>query len=171
LAAKTNMEVSMNTFRRTLAASVLGVGNLLPHTATHAIDNSAIGQPEFREHKATFGLVFRLAKDVIDVLDAKIYPSLRERLVKLGLVAEARTFTLQHVTVVHIHNADPSTPPKMLIALPKEGLKYSAAEEVLDRTACRRAPLPILTGRGNTCGFPRLRQRDIPGLRAFRAFL
>ena len=38
---------------------------------------------------------------------------------KLGLVAEASTFNLQHVTVVHIHNADPSTPRKMLKALPK----------------------------------------------------
>jgi hypothetical protein len=25
-------------------------------------------------------------------------------------------------------------------------------------------------GKQNTCGFSRLRQRDIPGLRAFRAF-
>jgi hypothetical protein len=39
--------------------------------------------------------------------------------VKLGLEAEARAFNLQHVTVVHIHNADPSTPRKMLAAFPK----------------------------------------------------
>jgi len=44
---------------------------------------------------------------------------LRERLVKLGLVAEARAFNLQHVTVVHIHSADPSTPRRMLAAFPK----------------------------------------------------
>ena len=61
----------------------------------------------------------RLPKDVTDILDSKIYPTLRERLLKLGLVAEARTFNLQHVTVVHIHSADPSTPQKMLSALPK----------------------------------------------------
>jgi hypothetical protein len=54
---------------------------------------------------------------VTDVLDARIYPPLRERLVKLGMVAEARTFNLQHVTVVHLHNADPATPKKMLAAL------------------------------------------------------
>jgi hypothetical protein len=83
------------------------------------IDNSAIGKPDFREHKATYGLVYRLPKDVTDILDNKIYPPLRERLTGLGLVDEARTFNLQHVTVVHIHNADPTTPAKMLKALPK----------------------------------------------------
>ena len=83
------------------------------------IDNSAIGQPAFREHKATYGVVYRLPKGVNDVLDSKVYPGLRERLVKLGLVAESRAFNLPHVTVVHIHSADPSTPGKMLAALPK----------------------------------------------------
>ncbi len=81
------------------------------------IDNSSIGQPAFREHKATYGLVYRLPKDVTDVLDNRIYPPLRERLIATGLVAEARTFNLQHVTVVHIHNADPGTPRRMLAAL------------------------------------------------------
>ena len=109
----------MNTPRKTLAATVLGLGCLLAYAAAHAIDNSAIGKPEFREHKATYGLVYRLPKDVTDVLDSQIYPPLRERLLKLGLVAEPRTFNLQHVTVVHLHNADPSTPQKMLSALPK----------------------------------------------------
>jgi hypothetical protein len=84
-----------------------------------AVDNSSLEKPEFREHKATYGLVYRLPKDVTDVLDNKIYPPLRQRLVKLGLVDEARTFNLQHVTVVHVHNADPTTPAKMLKALPK----------------------------------------------------
>src|SRR3982074_1411029 len=62
----------MNTFRRSLAASVLG------------IDNSAIGQPEFREHRANDGLVFRLAKDATEVLDAKICPPLCERPIPTG---------------------------------------------------------------------------------------
>ena len=109
----------MNALRTTLAATALGLFGLLVQTAAHAIDNSAIGKPEFREHKATYGLVYRLPREVTDVLNSKIYPPLRERLVKLGLVAEARTFNLQHVTVVHVHNADPSTPLKMLQALPK----------------------------------------------------
>jgi hypothetical protein len=87
--------------------------------SAQAIDNSAIGQPQFREHKATYGIVYRLPKDVTDVLDNQVYPKLRERLVKLGLEPEARTFNLQHVTVVHIHSADQSTPRKMLAAFPK----------------------------------------------------
>ena len=109
----------MNTIRTTLAVTALGIGSLFGCAAAQTIDNSAIGKPEFREHKATYGLVYRLPKDVTDVLDSKIYPPLREHLVKLGLVAEARTFNLQHVTVVHLHNADPSTPRRMLEALPK----------------------------------------------------
>lgn len=108
----------MNTTRRTFAALPLAAGGLLAtRLAQAAIDNSAIGQPGFREHKATYGLVYRLPKDVNDVLDNRIYPMLRERLVRLGLVDEARTFNLPHVTVVHIHNADPGTPRQMLRAL------------------------------------------------------
>lgn len=106
---------AMRTFVRTTAV----LACLSACTTAPMIDNSTIGKPEFREHKATYGLVYRLPREVVDVLDSKIYPPLRERLIKLGLVAEARTFNLQHVTVVHLHNADPSTPRKMLAALPK----------------------------------------------------
>ena len=84
-----------------------------------AIDNRAIGQPGFREHKATYGLVYRLPKDSTELLDARISGPLRERLLALGLRAETQTFNLPHVTVVHIHSADPGTPQKMLKALPK----------------------------------------------------
>ncbi len=84
-----------------------------------AIDNSAIGQPEFRAHKATYGVVYKLPKDVNDVLDARVYPVLRQDLMRLGLQAEAQNFNIPHVTVVHIHSADPTTPQKMLKALPK----------------------------------------------------
>jgi hypothetical protein len=44
---------------------------------------------------------------------------LKEKLVKLGLDAEAKVSNIPHVTVVHIHSADPATPEKMLKALPK----------------------------------------------------
>ncbi len=96
-----------------VAAGLMGCAT----SGAPGIDNSSIGQPAFRPHKATYGLVYRLPKDVTDILDSKIYPLLRERLVATGLVAEARTFNLQHVTVVHIHNADPGTPRRMLAAL------------------------------------------------------
>ena len=100
----------MKTFRSALLGLAVLVGGAMAATGASAIDNSSIGKPEFREHKATYGLVYRLPKDVTDILDNKIYPPLRERLIKLGLVDEARTFNLQHVTVVHIHNANPATP-------------------------------------------------------------
>ncbi len=112
----------MNPTRRTMAAWPLAAaaGSLLTGRAAHAaIDNASIGQPAFREHKATYGLVYRLPKDVNDVLDSRIYPLLTAHLIKLGLGDEARTFNLPHVTVVHIHNADPGTPRQMLKALSK----------------------------------------------------
>jgi len=107
----------MRSLRITMLGTAMGLAGAC--ATTQGIDNSSIGQPAFREHKATYGVVYRLPKDVTDILDNKVYPPLRERLVKLGLEAEARTFNLQHVTVVHIHNADPSTPRKMLAAFPK----------------------------------------------------
>ena len=109
----------MNALRMTVAVTVLGLAGLSACATAPTLDNSAIGKPEFREHKATYGVVYRLPRDVTDILNSRIYPPLRERLAKLGLVAEARTFNLQHVTVMHLHNADPSTPEKMLKALPK----------------------------------------------------
>ena len=107
------------TLHRALRFITISIGTFLSATAASAIDNSSIGKPEFREHKATYGLVYRLPRDVTDILNNKIYPPLREKLVSLGLNDEARTFNLQHVTVMHLHNADPSTPAKMLKALPK----------------------------------------------------
>lgn len=90
-----------------------------PGPAAPALDNSAIGQPEFRAHTTTYGVVYRLPKEVNEVLDARVYPVLRQDLVRLGLQAEAQNFNIPHVTVVHIHSADPGTPLKMLKALPK----------------------------------------------------
>jgi hypothetical protein len=97
----------------------LGAAMAAGAAQAQAIDNSSIGKPEFREHKATYGLVYRLPKDVTDVLGARINGPLREKLLVLGLKAEADTFNIPHVTVVHVHSADPTTPKKMLDALPK----------------------------------------------------
>lgn len=83
------------------------------------IDNSAIGQADFRAHTATYGLVYKLPQPVNDVLNAAIYAPLRPRLVALDLAAEAQAYNIPHVTVVHIHSADPATPLKMLRAMPK----------------------------------------------------
>ncbi len=94
-------------------------GTTAPTGAAGAIDNSALAKPEFRPHQATYGLVYRLPPDVTAVLDAKITQPLEKNLLALGLGAEAYTFNLPHVTVVHIHSADPTTPQKMLTALPQ----------------------------------------------------
>ena len=107
----------MKSIRITLLGTAMGLASAC--ATTQGIDNSSIGQPAFREHKATYGVVYRLPKDVTDIHDTRVYPPLNARLARLGLHAEARTFNLQHVTVVHLHSADPSTPRKMLAAFPK----------------------------------------------------
>jgi len=112
----------MKAFRKLMgvaAAVAFSIGGSAAALAQGTIDNSALAKDTFREHKATYGLVYRLPKDVTDVLDAKIYPPLRKHLLSLGLKAEAETPNIQHVTVVHVHNADPGTPLKMLKAVPK----------------------------------------------------
>lgn len=106
----------MKLLRHALAFLAIG---FCTSASAQAIDNSSLGKAAFREHKATYGLVYLLPKDVTDVLNNKIYPLLSARLRELGLKDEARTFNLQHVTVMHLHNADPTTPAKMLAAMPK----------------------------------------------------
>lgn len=87
--------------------------------AQSAIDNSALTSTSFREHKRTFGLVYTLPKDATDILGATVYGPLKEKLLNAGLTTEAQMPNIPHVTVVHLHNADPATPEKMLKALPK----------------------------------------------------
>ncbi|CAB3654454.1 hypothetical protein CEY09_16990 [Achromobacter marplatensis] len=101
-----------------LAALGLFASSFAAHAAA-PIDNSVLDKPEFRAHKATYGVVYRLPQDVNAVLDAKITGTLKQDLLALGLKTEAETPNMPHVTVVHIHNADPETPARMLRALPK----------------------------------------------------
>ncbi len=90
-----------------------------PALAQGAIDNSALASAAFREHKRTFGLVYTLPKEVNDLLNVTIGGLLREKLLNANLIDEALRFNIPHVTVLHIHNADPTTPDKMLKAMPK----------------------------------------------------
>lgn len=87
--------------------------------ADGTIDNSALSKSEFRDHARTFGLVYTLPKNVNDVLDSTIRGPLKEKLLNAKLDTEAQMFNIPHVTVVHVHSADPSTPEKMLAAMPK----------------------------------------------------
>lgn len=87
--------------------------------ADSTIDNSALSKSEFRDHARTFGLVYTLPKNVNDVLDSTIRGPLKEKLLNAKLDTEAQMFNIPHVTVVHVHSADPATPEKMLAAMPK----------------------------------------------------
>jgi hypothetical protein len=44
---------------------------------------------------------------------------LREKMLNAKLLDEALRYNIPHVTVLHIHNPDPTTPEKMLKAMPK----------------------------------------------------
>jgi hypothetical protein len=88
--------------------------------AQKAIDNSSVMPPvAFRKHVATYGLVYRLPKEVNEVIDAKIKGPLKAKLIAAKLVVETKVSNIPHVTVVHIHSADRSTPARMLKAMPK----------------------------------------------------
>lgn len=109
----------MYKLKKIMLQIAIGITGTLTGVTASAIDNSMLDQPGFREHKATYGLVYLLPKNVTDTLETKINPMLGERLTTLGLLNETRSFNLPHVTVVHLHSADPTTPEKMLQALPK----------------------------------------------------
>jgi hypothetical protein len=100
-------------------AVALAALNVASALAQGAIDNSALSSPTFREHKRTFGLVYTLPAEVNAHLDRTISGLLREKLLNAKLSDEAQRFNIPHVTVLHIHNPDPTTPDKMLKALPK----------------------------------------------------
>ncbi len=109
----------MNFWRQAIPAMVIGWGLVVGAHGAEGVDNSALERAEFRPHQATYGLVYRLPAEVQRVLDAQIQPTLQARLSQLALDNEARTFNLPHITVVHLHSADPQTPQKILQALPK----------------------------------------------------
>lgn len=104
------------------AAGLLIASATIFHTpiaiAQTAIDNASLASADFRKHERTFGLVYTLPTEVNDLLSVTIGGLLKEDLLKVGLATEAQMFNIPHVTVVHIHSADPTTPEKMLRALP-----------------------------------------------------
>ncbi|GGB25480.1 hypothetical protein GCM10011505_03340 [Tistrella bauzanensis] len=106
----------------TIAAAMLIGGSLFmaPAAAVAAdqIDNSALSETGFRAHERTFGLVYTLPAAVNEQLARTIAGPLKQALLTEGLIAEAVTPNIPHVTVVHVHNADPTTPDRMLAALP-----------------------------------------------------
>ncbi len=113
------MSIKFTSYLAAIAISGLALFDVRPAAAQGAIDNSALASPAFREHKRTFGLVYTLPAEVNDLLGITIGGLLREKLLNAKLVDEALRFNIPHVTVLHIHNPDPTTPDKMLKAMPK----------------------------------------------------
>ncbi len=110
--------LTRRTTLQTCAALLLATAALSPAHA-QTIDNNSLSSPTFRAHARTFGLVYTLPAEVNATLAATIGGPLKEKLINAGLATEAQMFNIPHVTVVHVHNADPTTPEKMLKALPK----------------------------------------------------
>jgi hypothetical protein len=105
--------------RRLTTVAIAAAASMVAFAAHAEIDNSSLSAPGFRAHTRTFGLVYTLPKEVNDTLDLTIRGMLREKLLNAKLDDEAQRFNIPHVTVVHIHSADATTPEKMLKALPK----------------------------------------------------
>ena len=108
----------MKSILTSAAILICGSMAILPVNAQTGIDNTSLTSSDFRKHVRTFGLVYTLPKAVNDTLAATIAGLLKEDLLNAGLATEAQMFNIPHVTVVHIHSADPTTPDKMLRALP-----------------------------------------------------
>ncbi len=104
---------------RLATVAVAAAASVFSFSANAEIDNSSLSAPGFRQHVRTFGLVYTLPKEVNDTLDLATKGMLREKLLNAKLEDEAARHNIPHVTVVHIHNADATTPDKMLKALPK----------------------------------------------------
>ena len=104
---------------RLATVAVAAAASVFSFSANAEIDNSSLSAPGFRQHVRTFGLVYTLPKEVNDTLDLATKGMLREKLLNAKLEDEAARHKIPHVTVVHIHNADATTPDKMLKALPK----------------------------------------------------
>lgn len=104
---------------RLATVAVAAAASVFAFAANAEIDNSSLSAPGFRPHARTFGLVYTLPKEVNDTLDLTVRGMLREKLLNAKLEDEAQRFNIPHVTVVHIHSADATTPEKMLKALPK----------------------------------------------------
>lgn len=113
------MNIRIASCLAAIAFSATALISAHPAVAQGAIDNSALASTAFREHKRTFGLVYTLPAEVNDLLGLTIGGLLREKLLNAKLIDEALRFNIPHVTVLHIHNPDPTTPEKMLKALPK----------------------------------------------------
>ena len=113
------MKIKIVSCLAAIATSGMAMLDINGACAQGAIDNSALSSSEFREHKRTFGLVYTLPPEVNDLLARTIGGLLREKLLNAKLYDEAMRFNIPHVTVLHIHNPDPTTPDKMLKALPK----------------------------------------------------
>jgi hypothetical protein len=104
---------------RFATVAVAAAASVFAFAAQAEIDNSSLSSTGFRPHTRTFGLVYTLPKETNDILDVTVKGLLREKLLNAKLEDEAARFNIPHVTVVHIHSADPTTPEKMLKALPK----------------------------------------------------
>ncbi|PAF48207.1 hypothetical protein BKH46_02475 [Helicobacter sp. 12S02634-8] len=95
---------------------LLGLFLTLPSLSL-AIDNTSLNSTTLLKHQKTYGLVFILPKDKVQEINARTKGLIRETLLKHNLFKEALTYNIPHITVLHIHNPDPTTPQKMLSAL------------------------------------------------------
>ena len=81
------------------------------------VDNSSLYAKGFPKHYKTYGVVYLVDRDISDRLMSYAGGVLREKILKYGITDAPNRTNLPHITVLHIHTQDSTTPQKMLSIL------------------------------------------------------
>lgn len=88
-------------------------------------DNSSLHQKNLLKHQKTYGVVFIVPQKATKKLLESSEGLLNQALLQNNLIKESLIYNIPHISVIHIHNPDPSTPYKILKALPKPPKPFS----------------------------------------------
>ncbi len=85
----------------------------------HGIDNSSLKTKELGLHQKTYGLVYIVPEIGMKKLEQIYLGPLHEKLTLYGAYDALQRKNIPHITVLHLHTKDKTTPQKMLKMLPK----------------------------------------------------
>lgn len=88
-------------------------------------DNSSLHQKNLLKHQKTYGVVFIVPQKAVKKVLENSQGILNQALLQNNLIKESLIYNIPHISVIHIHNPDPSTPYKILKSLPKPPKPFS----------------------------------------------
>lgn len=92
---------------------------LLCISLVYGVDNSSLHQKNLLDHQKTYGVVFIVPQKAVKKILKNSQGLLHQALLENNLIKESLIYNIPHISVIHIHNPDPSTPYKILKSLPK----------------------------------------------------